>query len=191
MSSSGDSPSHNPQFGTITRMVNDEPDDSYEMVYQELRAIAGGVLRRAGRTPRTIEDLGLTTVVHEAWLKLRKTNCWDSRAHFFGSAARAIRQILIDAAPKRGRSGQLTSDPADDTELPSSEALDVARRVHEALLELERVNPRCGRVAELKLFGDLSIAMISSLVGVSERTVAREWRFARVWLAERVGDGVI
>jgi len=172
-------------------MVNDEPDDSYEMVYQELRAIAGGVLRRAGRTPRTIEDLGLTTVVHEAWLKLRKTNCWDSRAHFFGSAARAIRQILIDAAPKRGRSGQLTSDPADDTELPSSEALDVARRVHEALLELERVNPRCGRVAELKLFGDLSIAMISSLVGVSERTVAREWRFARVWLAERVGDGVI
>lgn len=188
-------------LGTITRIVNGEPDDAYRAIYQELRAVAGGILRRRGQAPRTIADIGLTTVVHEAWLKLSRTQSWDSRAHFFGSAARAVRQILADFAAQRRGTQSLLGEPPEPTGEGAGEgagegrgerpdAIDFARRVHEALLDLEAVNPRCGRIAELKLFGDLSVPMISSLVGVSERTVAREWRFARVWLAQRLGDDV-
>lgn len=168
--------------------MNDDPSVGFDLVYQEIRAIAGSILQRSGKTPRTIADLGVTTVVHEAWLKLRKTNDWDSRAHFFGSAARAIRQVLVDYAPKGSRVQPLRAESLSPVAEPHSEPLVIVQRVHQALLELERVNPRCGHVAELKLFGDLSVKMISSIVGISERAVARDWRFARVWLAERIGD---
>lgn len=175
---------HDP--GTITRLVNGETDAAYHAVYSELRAVAGGILRRRAHAPRTIADIGLTTLVHEAWLKLSRTQRWDSRAHFFGSAARAIRQILADFAAQRRTTLPLNGDPH-TPDNPPADAIDLARRVHEALLELESISPRCGRIAELRLFGDLPIPTIASLTGVSERTVAREWRFARVWLAQRIG----
>lgn len=162
------------------------------VVYDELRVLAAAQLR--GERPD--HSLQPTALVHEAYVRLVADDRtpWKDRGHFFRAAAQAMRRILVEHARSRGRDkrgagrkrvslsavGALSwNDPADLL------ALD------EALRRLEKRDPRSAEVVLLRYFGGLSVAETAEALGCSERTVNRDWIFARVWLerALRPGDG--
>ena len=164
-------------------------------VYDELRALAHARLRRQ-RPGRT---LNTTEVVHEAYLKLTagETPGWESRAHFFALAARAMRFVLVGyarerAAQKRGggaralRLDSLLASGADGLAAPGSaeaEALDLLS-VDRALDRLAQHSARLAEVVELRFFGGMEHAEIAEVVGRSEPTVKRDWRRARAYLLD-------
>jgi RNA polymerase sigma factor (TIGR02999 family) len=160
------------------------------LVYDELRRRAGAVLRseRAGHT------LQPTALVHEAYLKLVGGDAvdWKDRAHFFGVAARAMRQVLVDhararAARKRG-SGQVLVglEAAADAATPprNFDLLDLDR----ALQKLAQLDERQSRVVELRLFGGLTIEESAEVLNVSHMTVSREWKHAEAWLHREMAE---
>jgi RNA polymerase sigma factor (TIGR02999 family) len=162
-------------------------DDLFRHVYAELRSLAHRV--RAGRAGDT---LSTTELVHEAYLKLVPSTDveWQSRAHFFGVAARAMRQVLVDAARRRlaGKRGggeelavtldeMLHAAPVRSAELI---ALD------DALHRLAVLDPRRARVVEYRFFAGLPVRDIAHLLDVSSGTVERDWRAARAWLATEI-----
>jgi RNA polymerase sigma factor (TIGR02999 family) len=182
---------------SITRVLNGvagraAADPAIGRIYSELRAIAKRRLDREHAAP-----LQTTELVHEAYLKLFSHGGeWQSRAHFFGAAARAMEQLLIDAARRRGRRG----GPGGPGQSPNGEVLlgDLdalpARGVDpiaasEALAELWHLDPDLAEVTRLKLFAGLSIPQLAECLGLSERTLSRRWTFARTWLYRRLlGD---
>lgn len=157
-------------------------------VYRELRSLAAARLRRLP----TGQTLQATALVHEAYLALigRQDPGWSGRGHFFGAAAQAMREILIDqarrkAALKRGGDLERAAVEPDElgelgvaSDLPGEDllALDVA------LTRLQAEHPERARVVTLRYFGGLSEAEIAEVLGVSTRTVERAWRFARAYL---------
>ncbi len=164
-------------------------DDLFSAAYEELRRLAGLVSRNdAGLT------LGPTALVHEAWLKLAQSLrlAPESRLHFRRIAARAMRQVLVEAARRRQaekRGGPEVSfvtfdDALDGAHATAGELLDL----DEALEELARLDARQARVVEARFFGGLDVMETAELLGVSEATVMRDWRAARAWLALRL-DG--
>lgn len=156
--------------------------------YAHLKAVAERVFAQRGFGHASIQP---TMLVHEAWLKVSASGAeYESRAHFVGVAARAMRQILIDrarmrAAVKRGGEGQrrttLTGLSADD-----SHAVDVLD-LDKALTALEAADPRAAQVAQLRTFGGLTVPEVAEAIGVSERTAARSWRAARAFLMAQLG----
>ena len=152
------------------------------IVYDELRRIAGRQMRRE-RSDHTLEG---TALVHEAYLRLvGKSADWHDRAHFFGIAARCMRQVLVDhararSASKRGGAFERTSltNKALGAEVPFTDLL----ALDEALDELGRVDVRLKTVVEYRFFGGLEEAEVAELLGVSKRTVQRDWVTARAWL---------
>ena len=153
------------------------------LVYAELHRMAENALRgeRVGHT------LQATALVHEAWLRLvdQRTTDWNGRAHFFGAAARAMRQILVDHARARGaakRGGGATRGLLDDSLLVyEARALDLLA-LDEALGRLAAADERAARIVELRFFAGLEMAEIAEVLGVSVPTVERGWRLARAWL---------
>lgn len=158
-------------------------DELVPLVYGELRQIAEGRLR----AERADHTLGATALVHEAYLKLvdlREIE-WQDRAHFFATASRQMRRVLIDhararASAKRGGdlfrvtlSEALSTRPAEPEELI---ALD------DALRGLEEADARSCRVVECRCFGGLSVEETAEALGTSTATVKRDWAFARAWL---------
>jgi len=158
-------------------------DQLYALVYDELVELAHVVRKGAGP-----ETLNTTSLVHEAYFKLIATPgnvTWPDRTHFFAVAARAMRQVLVNAArermaDKRG-GGQLhvTLDERDHSAPVEPEGL---LALHDALDRLERINERQARIIECRFFAGLSIDETASALGISDRTVRRDWRFARAWL---------
>jgi RNA polymerase sigma factor (TIGR02999 family) len=160
-----------------------ETDLIFPVVYGELKRIARHHLRTAGADA----TLCTTEVVHEAFLKLsrEKGNVWTGRAHFFGAASRAMRQVLVDYARrrhalKRGARAQPISlrdaDAGLEIEMDAMLALD------RALTELDGLNHRLCRVVELRFFGGLPQEEVAEMLGVSSRTVERDWLKARLFL---------
>ncbi len=161
-------------------------DQLFSLAYEELRRLASSVKR--GDSSNT---LSATALVNEAWLKLAKSPgvAATSRLHFKRIAARAMRQLLIEAARrrnarKRGGDGEAIFVSFDDS-------LDGATTCHEKLLaldtaltELASLEPRQALVVESRFFGGLEISEISSLIGVSEATILRDWRAAKAWLGQ-------
>lgn len=154
------------------------------VVYNELRRLAGIYMRRE----REDHTLQATALVHEAYLKLidqRSVN-WQSRAHFFGISAQLMRRILIDHArghkrDKRGGDQQKVS--LDDVFLFAEQESDELLAVDDSLNRLARLDPRQARVVELRFFGGLSVEEAADVMGVSPKTVKREWSVAKAWLA--------
>lgn len=153
------------------------------LVYQELRTLARGYLRRE----RADHTLQATALVHEAYLRLvdEKSVSWKNRAHFYGVAARVMRRILVDharshnAAKRGGLQQKLVLDDAvaiAPQNGPDLVALDGA------LQNLARAYPRKSEVVELKFFGGLEAKDIAEILQVSEKTVLRDWNFAKLWL---------
>ena len=152
-------------------------------VYDELRRIASGRLRHE----RADHTLSPTEVVNEAFLKLLPLDSvdWQSRAHFFAVASRAMRNVLVDhavrrSAAKRGSGRELL--PLDAEPAAPALALDELVALGEALAELERIDERHARVVECRFFGGLSLEETAEALGTSAATVSRDWTFARAWL---------
>jgi len=153
------------------------------LVYQELKRLAARYLRRE-RREHTLQS---TALVHEAWLRLIDQNHvhWQNRAQFFGNAAEMIRRILIDHA--RNRQAAKRGDGA--IKLSLDEALGALDRrdfdlvaLDDALDDLAKLDPKQGKLVELRFFAGLSIEESAEVLGVSPATVKREWAVAKAWL---------
>ena len=157
------------------------------LLYGELKRLAAARMAQeaAGHT------LQPTALVHEAWLRLVGNNrqAWQNRAHFFGAAAEAMRRILIERARRKSRLKR-GSNPAvlDISELELAAAMpdDKVLLVDEALDRLKAEEPEKARVVMLKFFGGLTDREIAEVMGVNERTVRRQWVFAKAWLFQQI-----
>ncbi len=158
------------------------------IVYDELRAIATSRLRgeREGHT------LQATALVHEAYLRLvgAEAPAWRSRAHFFHAAAEAMRRILIDHARRRmrvKRGGDNVPVELDDAHVADWPDPVELLAVDEAIRRLEEQDDRAADVVRLRYFAGLSVEETASALALSERTVMREWAYAKAWLRDALG----
>lgn len=161
-------------------------DQLIPLVYGQLRRIA----RHRLRAEFASQTLQSTDLINEAYLRLVEQSVdWQSRAHFFGIAARLMRQILVDGARsrhalKRGGHQQQISLTAADAELKQTDDL---LALNEALETLAEVDPKRSQIVELRFFGGLTIEETAEVMGVSAPTVERSWRSARAWLQTELG----
>jgi len=161
-------------------------DTLFSTTYEELRRLAASVRRNDPKS-----SLSPTTLVNEAWLKLAKSlpGRIISEIHFKRIAARAMRQILVEAARRRNaqrRGGDLMLVTFDEGENTTTSGADEVLALDEALKELARVNPRHATMIESRFFGGLDIPETAQLLQVSEATVLRDWRAARAWLSREM-----
>ena len=180
----------------MAEQESDRPDSETQaaaellpVVYAELHHLAAAL---AGRLPPG-QTLQPTALVHEAYLRLvgDRDPGWNGRRHFFGAAARAMRDILVEQARRkgahkrggRGRRVELTEGLA-VIEPPADDLL----AVDEAIQRLQAEKPHLAEIAMLRYFAGLSADETAAVLGVSASTLAREWRFARAWLARRLGE---
>lgn len=166
-------------------------ENVFPLVYDQLQDLAGRQLRRE----RPGHTLQATDLVHEAYMKLVGGGDvdWRDRAHFLGIAARAMRQVLVDHARRRQaakRGGGARPTTLTGKGLGESMELDELLDLDRALDRLEAMDPRLRQVVEYRYFGGLKDAEIGELLGVTRRTVQRDWARARAWLyRELYGDG--
>ena len=188
MSSASDQP------GQVTQLLErwgdgDESalDELTPLVYAELRHVAAAYLRRE----RPDHTLQATALVNEAYLRLvgQKHERWKGRKHFYGIAARLMRQVLVEharrhRADKRGGGvAAVTLSHADEVAgMPEVEIL----AVHEALERLAKFDEQQARIVELRFFGGLSIAEVADALRIGHATVEREWGLARAWLRKEL-----
>ncbi len=159
------------------------PERLMPFVYDELRRLARSFLARE-RGSHTLQP---TALVNEAYLRLvdqTRVN-WQNRAHFYGIAARMMRRVLIDharahATEKRG--GATIRLSLDDVQVPIEERATSFVALDEALERLEQMDERKCKVVEMRFFGGQSDQEIADFLGVTTRTVLRDWKKARLWL---------
>lgn len=154
-----------------------------ERVYDELRALAGGYLRRQAQG----HTLQPTALVHEAYLRVadRSGSSFEGRAHFSALCAVAMRCILSDHARRRQaakRGGVHERVGLTDLDVPGNRPPVDALALDEALTELARRDERQARVVEYRYFGGLTVLEVAEVLGVSRSTVEDDWRMARAWL---------
>jgi RNA polymerase sigma factor (TIGR02999 family) len=171
----------------LARVERGEPGASealWELVYQDLRELAASRLGRLAPG----QTLQATALVHEAWMRLGgdEPQSFDGRAHFFGAAANAMRNILVDEARKKGRlrrnAGQASATLSADIVAREQGSPLGMLALDEALTEFAREFERPARIVMLRFFAGLEIAKIAELLGVTTRTVDRDYLFARTWL---------
>lgn len=161
------------------------------LVYDELRRLASARLagEAAGQT------LQPTALVHEAWLQLvrKEGRTWRNRAHFFRAAALAMRRILVDRARhklslKCGAGAERV--PLEDVDIAAATTDDRVLLVDQSLERLEKEDPESARVITLKFFGGLTNLEIANILGVTERSVERQWAYAKACLFKLMRDEV-
>jgi RNA polymerase sigma factor (TIGR02999 family) len=154
------------------------------LVYDELRKLAAA--RLAQEKPG--QTLQATALVHEAYLRLvgnDPAHRWNSRGHFFGAAAEAMRRILIDQARRKQSArhgGHVRRNPADALEIASPEPSVDFLAVNEALERFEKVDPVKANLVKLRYFAGLSLPQAAEALGISVTTADRHWAYARAWL---------
>lgn len=164
-------------------------DRLFAATYEELRRLAAVI--RQGDPSVTLTP---TALVHEAWLKLAGSLSIapTSRLHFKRIAARAMRQVLVEAARRR-RAEKRGGDPAmvtfDEETAPLTTSADELLLLDSALQDLARVNARQAVMVESRFFGGLDVAETAELLKVSEATVLRDWRAAKAWLSSELRQG--
>jgi len=159
------------------------------LIYEELRCLAARRLRyeRPGHT------LQATALVHEVYLKLvgQANARWQNRAQFFAVASQLMRRILVDYARTRQRirrGGRQEKVSLDDVLLIAPDRIAELLAVHKSLSRLEELDPRQGRIVELRYFGGLTVDESAEVLGVSSKTVTREWNSAKAWLYGELKD---
>lgn len=160
------------------------------LVYEDLRGLAGARIARL-KPGQTIQ---VTDLVHEAWLRLVANGApeFGGRAQFFGAAANAMRNHMVDLARKKAslkRDGSRKQSLQEDPEVEPGIELGDVLAVHDALAKLEEAHGRQARIVNLRFFGGLSLPEVAEIVGVSLATAERDWRFARAWLQREMGGG--
>lgn len=162
--------------------------DLLDTVYGELHRIANSYMRREQRQDHTLQA---TALVNETYLQLfgSRQREWDNRAHFFSSAARAMRRVLVDharghrAVKRMGNLKRVGLDRAlDEAGRPPNEIL----AIDSALDRLALLDARQARVVELRFFAGLSVEETAKVEGISPKTVKRDWALARAWLANEL-----
>lgn len=163
-------------------------DQLVPLVYQDLKRIAHRQLSAHRRG-----QLDTTSLVHEAYFRLvdHQGLAWESRAHFYAVAARAMRQIIVDYARRRlaaKRGGDRIRISLDPQRLEVESQSDVLLAIDEALDRLRDQNDRQARIVECRFFGGLTEDEVATALAVSKRTVQRDWREARDWLKRELGS---
>ena len=163
-------------------------DELFSVAYEELRRLAASV-----RRDDPAATLSPTDLVNEAWLKLAGSPevADTTPLHFRRIAARAMRQVLVEAARRRKaqkRGGGMPAVTFDDGLDVHAAGPDDILGLHEALERLARLDPRQAMMVESRFFGGLGVGEIAQLLGVSEATVLRDWRAARAFLARTLGE---
>jgi RNA polymerase sigma factor (TIGR02999 family) len=178
----------------VTRLLNEWAGGAQEaleeltpLIYDELRRLAGAYLRRESPA----HTLQPTALVHEAYLRLvdQSPPGWENRAHFFGIAARLMRQILVDHARShhaRKRGGDLKRASLSECLNDAGESAAELLSLNDALTELERFDPRKAKIIDLHFFGGLTLQETAEGLGISKATVARELRAAEAWIFRHV-----
>ncbi|SRR5579864_690498 len=171
----------------LTAGDNNASSELMSAVYNELRRLAASYMRRE----RPDHTLQATALVNEAYLKLvnQRTTDWQNRAHFYGVAAQLMRRILVDHArgrlrEKRGGGQKMVS--LDEPLLADERQAGALLELDEALQRLAKLDPRQSRVVELRFFGGLTVEETAKVMGVSPKTVKRDWAVARAWLYRNV-----
>ncbi len=169
--------------GALTRLV--------PVVYRELRRLAAYYMKQE-RPDHTLQP---TELVHEVYFRLVGTmdRNWQNRAHFFAVAAHAMRSVLVDharanLAQKRGE-GKVHVELGDALGLASSEPADLLF-LDEILQRLENIDSRAARVVELRWFVGLSVEEAAHVMGISEKTLRRDWNFAKAWLQSELDANI-
>jgi RNA polymerase sigma factor (TIGR02999 family) len=167
-------------------------DQLFSLAYEELRRLASSVKR--GDPSNTLSP---TALVNEAWLKMAKHPgiAAASQLHFKRIAARAMRQLLVEAARrrnahKRGGDGEAVFVCFDDSFDRAATGPEKLLALDTALTELARLEPRQALIVESRFFGGLEVSEISNLIGVSEATILRDWRAAKAWLGQSLRPAV-
>lgn len=163
-------------------------DELYERVYEELRRLARAV--RRGKSGAT---LNTTALVHEAYMQLlpSKDLEWADRKHFFGVAARAMRQVLVQAARRKKaakRGGGAIQVTFDEEVHGRAVALEDVIALDEAMKRLDDLHPRQARIVEFRFFAGLNVEETADALSISATTVKRDWRAARAWLTLELAD---
>lgn len=183
-------PADTPTAATITDYLlqaqggdRDAVERLFPLIYAELRRIAHSALRRE----RDDHTLGTTGLVHEAYLKLVVPTRvgWEGRRHFFGLAARAMRQILVDYARRHGalkRGGGFRPTALEEAALPVEQRAEALLAVDEAITRLAAAAPDLAQVVECRFFAGLTEEETAAALGTSTRSVQRQWRSAKAWL---------
>jgi RNA polymerase sigma factor (TIGR02999 family) len=188
-----------PDPGRLTRLLqrhrqgDDEAfDELVSIAYDQLRRVARGQLVRRGR-PGTLSP---TSLVHEVYVQLKDERGvdWQDRGHFFAISARAMRRILVDHARRRGAKKRGDGMPVfvlTDLDLAIDQPADHADRIlaiDQAVTALGRVQARLAQLVECRYFAGLTEEETAEALGVSVRTVQRDWIRARAWLLKTLGD---
>lgn len=182
--------------GDVTRLLLEIRNGNREaerhlipLVYGELRRIARAYLRREARD----HSLQPTALVHEAYLRLTGLQQidWQNRSHFFAVSATVMRRILVDharanQAHKRGEGWQAVS--LDEAILPAPDRGSQILALDEALTRLAKLDERQSKIVELRFFAGMSEEETGNVLGVSSRTVKRDWRIAKAWLFKELNS---
>ncbi len=178
---------HTSEITQMLREWNSGDDEAKErllrLVYAEMKRQARSLMSKE-RSNHTLQP---TALVHEAFLKMGDASGvkWEDRAHFFRVTSRIMRQILVDharvrAANKRGNTPIHFS--TDDVDIPVDERADSILAIDEVLDRLAAIDEREAQIVEMRFFGGMTNAEIAETLEIGERTVAREWQSARLWL---------
>ncbi len=164
-------------------------DQLLPLVYGELHRLAHR--RLAGRRPG--QTLNTTALVHETYLKLidRSRADWRDHNHFLAVAALAMRHILVDEARRwasKKRGGEVHKVPLEEGRVGAESRATEILAIHEALTSLAALDERLGKMVELRFFGGLTIEEAAEVLGVTDRTVKRDWRRARAYLMQVLGE---
>ncbi len=176
------------QSKEITELLHQGNEASREelfvIVYDDLRTIAAALFQREFRSNHTLQP---TALVHESYLRLVGGSeiSWQNRAHFFGAAARSMRQILVNHAVERNadkRGGKKTTIALDEAiNFFQTQDIEIIE-LHEALEQFAAIDKRQAEIVELKFFGGMTIEEIAEVLNISPATVKRDWEMARSWL---------
>lgn len=178
----------------VTRILNaiergdaKATDELLPLVYEELRLLAAQKL--SDEPPG--QTLQATALVHEAYIRLvgNEPQTWNSRGHFFGAAAEAMRRILVESA-RRKKSTKRGADRSrvglEDGDIAITTSPDDLLALDEALGALGREDPVTADLVKLRYFAGLSVEQVAGILGISHRTAARYWAYGRVWLLRHI-----
>jgi RNA polymerase sigma factor (TIGR02999 family) len=171
----------------VSRGNGEASEKLLPLVYEELRRIAAARMSQeaAGQT------LQPTALVHEAWLRMvgDGARTWQNRAHFFGAASEAMRRILIDTARRKSRvkrGGNRQRVDINDVDLAAATPDDKMLLINDALERLQAEDQEKARVVVMKFFGGLTNQEVAQALGVTERTVERQWAYAKAWMFRQI-----
>lgn len=182
-----------PPVAELTRFLNEvenggrSADEILPLVYEELRHHAAFRMSRES-APQTLQP---TALVHEAWLRMvhKGHNHWENRGHFFAAAAETMRRILIESARRRAslkRGGGQVRVEMEIAHLVTAEPEEKLLLIDESLERLRAEDPDKAQIVVLKFFGGHTNQEVAGMIGVTERTIERQWAFAKAWLFEDI-----